>query len=124
MALVVHSQSPFSSSAVHCAPERNARECTASHDASGAPGVKKTKQAGSHRPDKKKEEVPMKKRALVMTSFFLLSLIAAPPAVRAQQPLAVNIPFAFTVGNATLPAADYPAPTLRDDSPIPLTPSP
>jgi hypothetical protein len=89
-----------------------------SRDASGAPGVKKSKQAGSHRPDKKKEEVPMKKRALVMTSFLLLSLIAVAPAVRAQQPLAVNVPFEFTVGNATLPAGDYRVQKVAEDSPV------
>jgi hypothetical protein len=60
----------------------------------------------------------MKKRALVMTSFLLLSVVAAAQTVRAQQPLAVKIPFAFTVGNATLPAGDYRVQKVREDSPV------
>ena len=62
----------------------------------------------------------MKKRALVMTSFLLLSLIAVAPAVRAQQPLAVNVPFEFTVGNATLPAGDYRVQKLDGSSAVVL----
>ncbi len=60
----------------------------------------------------------MKKRALVMTSFLLLSLVAAAPAVRAQQPLAANVPFEFTVGNGTLPAGDYRVQKLGEDSAV------
>lgn len=49
----------------------------------------------------------MKKQALVMTTLFVLSFIAAAQVVRADDPMLVNIPFAFVAGNATLPAGEY-----------------
>src|SRR5467141_4019919 len=58
MVLIVHSQLPFSSSAVHCALERNARECKASHDASGAPGVKKANRPAPTALIKRKRRFP------------------------------------------------------------------
>src|SRR5258708_5916852 len=71
----------------------------------GRQGAKKD-QAGSHRPDKK-EEVPMKKRAFVTATLFVLSIIAAAQVAQADEPMTVNIPFAFVAGNATLPAGEY-----------------
>lgn len=49
----------------------------------------------------------MKKQALVMATLFVLSFIAAAQVVRADDPMLVNIPFAFVAGNATLPAGEY-----------------
>src|SRR5258708_29042350 len=71
----------------------------------GSQGAKKD-QAGSPRPDKK-EEVPMKTRAFVTATLFVLSIIAAAQVAQADEPMTVNIPFAFVAGNATLPAGEY-----------------
>jgi hypothetical protein len=49
----------------------------------------------------------MKKRILAMTSLLVLGGFAATQAAKAQEPLAVNIPFAFTVGETALPAGEY-----------------
>src|SRR5216684_4962145 len=49
----------------------------------------------------------MKTRALVMTTLFVLSFLVAAQVVQADEPMLVNIPFAFTAGNATLPAGEY-----------------
>lgn len=49
----------------------------------------------------------MKKRILAMTGLLVFCGFAATQVVRAQEPLAVNIPFAFTAGETTLPAGEY-----------------
>ena len=49
----------------------------------------------------------MKNRILVMASMLVLCSFAATQAARAQEPLAVNIPFAFVAGETTLPAGEY-----------------
>jgi hypothetical protein len=45
-----------------------------------------------------------------------LALLAA-DAGRAQEPVLANIPFAFTVGNVTLPAGEYRVEKVQDSSP-------
>ncbi len=49
----------------------------------------------------------MKTRALVMTTLFVLSFLVAAQVVQADEPMLVNIPFAFVAGNVTLPAGEY-----------------
>ncbi len=49
----------------------------------------------------------MKKRILVMASLLVLCSFAATQVARAQEPMLVNIPFAFTAGEAALPAGEY-----------------
>jgi hypothetical protein len=49
----------------------------------------------------------MKKHTLVIAGLLVLCGLAATQAVQAQEPLIVNIPFAFTAGAATLPAGEY-----------------
>jgi len=49
----------------------------------------------------------MKKRILVMASLLVLCGFAATQVARAQEPMTVNIPFAFTAGEAALPAGEY-----------------
>ncbi len=49
----------------------------------------------------------MKKRILVLASLLVLCSFAATQAARAQEPLSVNIPFAFAAGETTLPAGEY-----------------
>jgi len=49
----------------------------------------------------------MKKRAFVTATLFVLSIIAAAQVAQADEPMTVNIPFAFVAGNATLPAGEY-----------------
>ena len=51
-----------------------------------------------------------------MTGMLALALFAT-QAARAQEPILANIPFAFTVGNMTLPAGEYRVEKLRDSSP-------
>ena len=42
-----------------------------------------------------------------LTLMFGLAFLAAGQALRAQQPMVANIPFAFTAGEVTLPAGEY-----------------
>jgi len=49
----------------------------------------------------------MKKQALVMATLFVLSFLVAAQVVQADEPMLVNIPFAFVAGNVTLPAGEY-----------------
>ena len=51
-----------------------------------------------------------------ITGMLALVLLAAHDG-RAQEPILANIPFAFTVGNMTLPAGEYRVEKLRDSSP-------
>ena len=49
----------------------------------------------------------MKKRVFVMATLLVLSIMVAAQVVRAEESMFVNIPFAFTVGQVTLPAGEY-----------------
>lgn len=49
----------------------------------------------------------MKKRTFVTAILFVLSLIVAAQVAQADEPMLVNIPFAFVAGNVTLPAGEY-----------------
>jgi len=49
----------------------------------------------------------MKKRAFVTATLFVLSLMVTAQVARADEPMLVNIPFAFMAGNVTLPAGEY-----------------
>lgn len=60
----------------------------------------------------------MRKQSLLMAGFLVLSSMAATQVARAQQPLVVNIPFAFVAGNATLPAGEYRIQKWDGNSPV------
>ena len=62
----------------------------------------------------------MKKRAFVTATLFVLSLIVAAQVVRADEPMLVNIPFAFVAGNVTLPAGEYRVQKLDGNSTVVL----
>jgi hypothetical protein len=49
----------------------------------------------------------MKKQSFLMAGVLVLSSMAATQVARAQEAMVVDIPFAFTAGNATLPAGEY-----------------
>src|SRR5258708_12228294 len=49
----------------------------------------------------------MKTRAFVTATLFVLSIIAAAQVAQPDEPMTVNIQFAFVAGNATLPAGEY-----------------
>ena len=49
----------------------------------------------------------MKKQSFLMAGVLVLSSMAATQVARAQESMVVDIPFAFTAGNATLPAGEY-----------------
>src|ERR1700682_1797174 len=49
----------------------------------------------------------MKKQSFLMAGGPVLSSMAATQIARAQETMVVDIPFAFTAGNATLPAGEY-----------------
>lgn len=60
----------------------------------------------------------MKNAICRMTGMLTLALLAATQTVRAQEPVLVNIPFAFAAGDATLPAGEYRVEKVRDGSPV------
>jgi len=62
----------------------------------------------------------MKKRTFVTATLCVLSLIVAAQAVRADEPMLVNIPFAFVAGNVTLPAGEYRVQKLDGNSAVVL----
>lgn len=49
----------------------------------------------------------MKKQSFLMAGLLVLTSMAATQVARAQETMVVDIPFAFTAGNATLPAGEY-----------------
>ena len=49
----------------------------------------------------------MKKQSFLMAGVLMLSSMAVTQVARAQDAMVVDIPFAFTAGNATLPAGEY-----------------
>ena len=49
----------------------------------------------------------MKKQSFLMAGVLVLSSMAVTQIARAQEAMVVDIPFAFTAGNATLPAGEY-----------------
>jgi hypothetical protein len=59
----------------------------------------------------------MKKTLRRISGVLALAFLAAAPAVRAQDALLVNIPFAFTAGQMTLPAGEYRIQKVGDNSP-------
>jgi hypothetical protein len=59
------------------------------------------------RPNEKEKEDPMKKQAFALAVGLLLSMGAASVCYAQQPALGVNIPFAFQVGDKTLPAGEY-----------------
>jgi hypothetical protein len=58
-------------------------------------------------PNEKEKENPMRKQAFALAVGLLLSVAAAGVCYAQQSALAGNIPFAFQVGNKTLPAGEY-----------------
>jgi hypothetical protein len=49
----------------------------------------------------------MKKQSFLMAGLLVLTSMAATQVARAQETMVVDIPFAFTAGNAALPAGEY-----------------
>ena len=49
----------------------------------------------------------MKKRTFVTATLLVLSLMVTAQVARADEPMLVNVPFAFVAGNVTLPAGEY-----------------
>ena len=62
----------------------------------------------------------MKKRTFLMTGLLLLSLMVAARVVEAQEPVVVNIPFAFVAGQLTLPPGEYRVEKLDQGSAVVL----
>src|SRR5713226_9571309 len=60
----------------------------------------------------------MKNRTFVTATLCVLSLIVAAQAVKADEPMLVNIPFAFAAGNVTLPAGEYRVQKLDGNSAV------
>jgi hypothetical protein len=61
----------------------------------------------------------MRKQAFAVATLFVLSIVAVQVA-RADEPMLVNIPFAFAAGDATLPAGEYRVQTLDSNSAVVL----
>ena len=62
----------------------------------------------------------MKKRAFVTATLFVVSIVVAAQVVRADEPMLVNIPFAFVAGGVTLPAGEYRVQKLDGSSAVVL----
>jgi hypothetical protein len=62
----------------------------------------------------------MKKRVFVTATLFVLSLIVTAQVAKADEPMLVNIPFAFVAGNVTLPAGEYRVQKLGGNSAVVL----
>jgi hypothetical protein len=60
----------------------------------------------------------MKKRVFVAASLFVLSIVVAAQVAKADEPMLVNIPFAFVAGNTTLPAGEYRVQKLDGNSAV------
>ena len=62
----------------------------------------------------------MKKRLFVMAGLLMFASIVATQVARADEPMLVNIPFAFVAGNVTLPAGEYRVEKLHGNSAVVL----
>ena len=62
----------------------------------------------------------MKKRLFVMAGLLVFASMVATQVARADEPMLVNIPFAFTAGNVTLPAGEYRVEKLHGNSTVVL----
>ncbi len=62
----------------------------------------------------------MKKCLFVMAGLLMFSSMVATQVARAQEPMLVNIPFAFVAGNASLPAGEYRVQKLEGNSAVVL----
>ena len=60
----------------------------------------------------------MKKRLFVMAGLLVFASMVATQVARADEPMLVTIPFAFTAGNATLPAGEYRVEKLNGNSAV------
>src|SRR5690242_21782535 len=60
----------------------------------------------------------MKKRLFVMVGLLVFASMLATQVARADEPMLVTIPFAFTAGNATLPAGEYRVEKLNGNSAV------
>ena len=60
----------------------------------------------------------MKKQSFLLAGLLVLSSMAATQVARAQQAMVADIPFAFTAGNATLPAGEYRVQKLDGNSAV------
>jgi hypothetical protein len=105
--LEVDEKELYRSPTVHCVSEGNARECATCSRVLSRLSEPRPDLVGLDGANKRKRRNSMKKRILVMASLFVLCSFAATQVARAQEPMLVNIPFAFTAGEATLPAGEY-----------------
>lgn len=55
---------------------------------------------------------------IIMTAMLALAFVATTETARAQQPLLVNIPFAFAAGRMALPAGEYRVQKIAYNSPV------
>src|SRR6266851_3849598 len=62
----------------------------------------------------------MKKQSFLLAGLLVLSSMAATQVARAQEAMVADIPFAFTAGNATLPAGEYRVQKLEGNSAVVL----
>jgi hypothetical protein len=62
----------------------------------------------------------MKKRLFVMAGLLVFASMVAAQVVRADEPMLVTIPFAFTAGNVTLPAGEYRVEKMHGNSAVVL----
>ena len=60
----------------------------------------------------------MKKQSFLLAGLLVLSSMAATQVARAQESMVVDIPFAFTAGNVTLPAGEYRVQKLDGNSAV------
>jgi hypothetical protein len=60
----------------------------------------------------------MKKQSILLAGLLALSSMAATQVAQAQETMVVNIPFAFTAGNVTLPAGEYRVRKMEQNSAV------
>jgi hypothetical protein len=60
----------------------------------------------------------MKKQSILLAGLLALSSMAATQVAQAQETMVVNIPFAFTAGNVTLPAGEYRVQKMEQNSAV------
>jgi len=65
------------------------------------------REMATHGAEIDKRRIPMKKRIFAVASLLAFCSLGATQVARAQEPVVANIPFAFSTGNATLPAGEY-----------------
>jgi len=103
---------------MHCHRSKSARESPHYKRTFKLKGLNAQVPSSSAAPGREVDSMKTVLFRITMTGMLTLGLMAATETARAQEPLVVNIPFAFAAGRMALPAGEYRIQKVAYDSSI------